>query len=298
MRRNKLARRAVFAAVVLCVAVPAEAEEYACEVMVVEGSASVKEGDLLRAGDAVETAVDGRVDVAYDADFKNVARVEGDTKVRIKSVHPSGILLEKGSVFARLKELPKESTFEVETPTAIASVRGSEYRTVVGPDGATDVQNFSSSAVYVFGLDDSGKISGEPRVLSDRQASRVERRGMRPAEPRRLRDDEVKTGRDASDGIGRRVEKLRGEGRRGKIQDVRRVRREMDEKRAPGDGRRKERVDRGAGPPGSGRDRAERSIRRAERRSEGKFQRQDERGSEGTKKKRRKPRRKPPIQPQ
>lgn len=139
----------------------AYAEEFYCEVMSLQGNAyltnkdgvhqPVKEGDILKVDDQVEVDNQSYLDLAYDRDWTNVVRVEESSRIRIKSVHPAQISLQRGGLFAKLKSLPKESTFEVQTPTALAAVRGTEFQTLYGENG-TEVLNFSNSDVFVYGL--------------------------------------------------------------------------------------------------------------------------------------------------
>jgi hypothetical protein len=117
---------------------PAHAEEYPCEVMLVHGQVfrvtadgqknPLKEGELLKAGDSLEVAADSYIDIAYDKQWNNVTRVWHDSHVKIESVYPTGLKMENGDLLARLNKLPLHSTFEVETPNAIAAVRGSVFR--------------------------------------------------------------------------------------------------------------------------------------------------------------------------
>ena len=142
------------------------AEDFYCEVMSVEGTVTrtnaseadkpVAEGDLLAVEDVVTVGASSYADIAYDRDWNNVTRVEENSSVRIKSLYPTEVSLEKGGIFAKLKSLPKDSSFDVSTPTAIASVRGTEYRTTF-LEGATQVYNVSDSDVYVYGFDPSGE---------------------------------------------------------------------------------------------------------------------------------------------
>ena len=108
----------------------AYAEGFQCEVMSIEGSAFVtnsemthqpiKEGDILKVNDLIEVGADSSVDIAYDRDWQNVARLEESSKIEIKNIFPTMLKMSYGGIYAKLKSLPKDSTFEVATPTAIA----------------------------------------------------------------------------------------------------------------------------------------------------------------------------------
>ncbi|GEM_PF-2873976 len=203
---------------------------YKAEVMTLEGSVFVttakgervtaSEGDTLIAGDVVEVAEGARVDIAFDKDWKNVTRFEGGSKFTIKSVEPAAINLPRGSVYARLKQLPANSSFKIETPTAVASVRGSEYQVDVDKDGKTDVSNLSESPVYVNGIDEKGVQSEAQTILKNSEFTRIIQPGARPAAPRPMTPGQLKQANSRREGVIQRIGKLKNEGRLGKIQDV------------------------------------------------------------------------------
>ena len=181
----------------LVLSLPAAARaEYQAEIMSMEGQVSVidaqgastpaKEGQILTAPSTVETGAASHADLAFDRDWKNVVRVEENSQMKIRAIYPTDVALSRGGLFAKLKALPPDSTFEVQTPTAIASVRGTEYRTVHSEAAGTEVFSFSDSPVYVFGLDDQGKLSGQPTTLAQEETTSVLRRGDVPVKPLRM----------------------------------------------------------------------------------------------------------------
>ena len=210
----------------------AHAEDFQCEVMSLEGSAfvtnaeashkSLKEGDLLKASDLIEPDADSYVDIAYDKDWKNVVRVEENSKIEIKTIYPTTVKMTSGGVFARLKALPKQSTFQVETPTAIAAVRGTEYRTT-HQEGGTEVYNFSDSQVFVFSQDESGKVGETPTIVENSQATQVLRPGALPMPPRKMSTNEFLKGGQFREGLERKINENINQGRVGKVQDMRQI---------------------------------------------------------------------------
>ncbi len=219
----------------------AQEEEFYCEVMSLEGTATVsnstvsgkpiQEGDVLKTEDLITVGAGSYVDLAYDKDWNNVTRVEENSKVRLRSLYPTTVELEEGGVFAKLKSLPKDSTFEVKTPTAIASVRGTEYRTTF-LSGETQIYNVSDSDVYVYGLDDSGsKQQAEPVVLKHSQATAIQSRGVAPKPPRAMQEREFQPVKKFQEGIERKVQQNITQGRFARIQDVRTVERIHEERR-------------------------------------------------------------------
>ena len=192
------------------------------------GPKALSESDLLKADDLVEVSAGSYVDLAYDRDWSNITRVEENSKVRLKSIVPAKLELQGGGVFAKLKSLPRDSTFDVMTPTAIASVRGTEYRTTF-LSGETQIYNVSDSDVYVFGLDDAGEKKGEAMILGRSQTTQVQRRGVGPLAPRPMQERDFQPVRRFQEGIDRKIQDNISKGRVGKVQDIRTIER-MHEK--------------------------------------------------------------------
>lgn len=152
-------------------------------------------GQKLEAGDQVDTGTAGTVDLAFDDDFQNVVRVEENSRMNVqRSATAITARLDRGGLFAMLKDLPPDSTFEVQTPTAIATVRGSEYRTTFDPGVGTRVYNFSESPVTVHGVDSQGQATGEPLVLKNSQKTEVVKQGEAPAAAQDLQPAELSEG--------------------------------------------------------------------------------------------------------
>lgn len=124
-------------AIVFFGAVPAvRAEEEGAFVTNVQGRASViragveepaSVGMALRKEDGIKTDVDGRLDLSTNgvAGVRLLALTEGS----IKELSPAkvGVSVSKGNVIVNVKELPRENQFDLETPTAIAAVRGTQF---------------------------------------------------------------------------------------------------------------------------------------------------------------------------
>ncbi|MBI2094885.1 MAG: FecR domain-containing protein [Candidatus Omnitrophica bacterium] len=181
---------------------------------------SLKVGDLLKAGDTVEVR-SGYLDLAYDTEWKNVTRILGKSKVKIRSIYPTQIGMERGGILAKLRRLPKGSTFEVQTPTATAAVRGSEYFTE-HREGVTRVMNFSPSPVMVFGAAGSGK-PGDRTVVEESKKTEVSGADGLPKPPEKLSGEEVRAVRVQSESVDAAVEQCLKEGRVGKTQEIDRV---------------------------------------------------------------------------
>lgn len=123
----------------------AAAQEAALVVTDVQGGAFiVRNGERVMAekgmaceeGDVVETLEDGRVDVSMNglAGF----RLLGSTQGKISSAAASDmkVLVNEGNVLVNAKKLGEGNAFTLETPTAVAAVRGTQFwGRVVSPEG-------------------------------------------------------------------------------------------------------------------------------------------------------------------
>lgn len=224
------------------ISLPVLAEDFYCEVMSVEGSVTLSragaagrelaEGDLLSVDDRVTVGPSGYVDLAYDRDWNNITRVEENSSVRIRALYPTTVELESGGVFAKLKSLPKESSFEVRTPTAIASVRGTEYRTTY-LEGETQVYNVSDSDVYVYGLDTTGRAQSEPVIIRRAEKTFIRRRGDAPGLPRRMESHDLQRAAKFQGGIEQRILRNINRGRVGKLPEAGSIERLIRERRRP-----------------------------------------------------------------
>lgn len=224
----------------------AHAEELNCEVMSLEGTAyfvrgsepkaALKEGDLLVLGDIVETGADTTVDLGFDKDWNNIARIEENSTVTIEAIYPIVLRLQEGAALAKLKSLPKDSTFEVQTPMAVAAVRGTEYRTT-HQNGQSEVFNLSESPVYVFGRDESGNVGETPVLLESEQKTAVPRLGMAPAAAGAMSEHEAEICYRHKNAMENRIRETVDKGRVGRLPDmnhIEKVYRENREKFAQG----------------------------------------------------------------
>ena len=207
-------------------------DDFHCEVLSVEGKVLVTdsdgnervllEGDLLSAGDTVEAKEESSADIAFDKDWKNVTHIEEKSKMKIGAVSPGQVMLKTGGVFAKLKQLPKDSSFEVQTPTAVATVRGTEYRTQF-TDGQTQVFNVSpsSSTVIVCSVQADGKVNrDQPVVLAPATKTQVPKVGELPKEPVALTPEDTTATETITHKIETHIQTAVTAGRASKIQSV------------------------------------------------------------------------------
>jgi hypothetical protein len=110
---------------------------------------SLKVGQLVHAGDVIRTGPDGSVELRW-ARWAGAMRIKigPNTKFTVKravtnrstGAEESRLRVDEGSIWVRLRRaLAGKSKFEVETPTAVAAVRGTVFRVTVHRDGRSEV---------------------------------------------------------------------------------------------------------------------------------------------------------------
>ena len=191
----------------------ASAAEFYCEVMSLNGEAfvtttesprtAVKQGDLLKAGDILVVEKDAQLDLSFDKDWNNLTRIWGPSKIRIRSIYPTGLGMERGEIFAKLGKLPKGTTFEIQTPTAIAAVRGTQFMTSVSDQGQTSVVSYDHP-VEVFNLDSNGQL-GQHVMLEGSQKTVVSFMGEPPSVPVKAPEGEMQKGMGTSSDMATHV---------------------------------------------------------------------------------------------
>ncbi|MBP9733599.1 MAG: FecR domain-containing protein [Candidatus Omnitrophica bacterium] len=146
-----------------------------CEVVSVSGDVQVirkdqsptalLQGSSVSVGDQIIVSSGAWADLAFDEAWENTARLNQNTRVTIRSLNPTKLSMISGDIYSKLDHLPAGSSFEVKTPTAVAVVKGTSFRTT-HENGMTTVYNDSEvSPVYVYHLDENGNRSGRSMVL-------------------------------------------------------------------------------------------------------------------------------------
>ena len=204
----------------------AMAADYYCEVMTVKGEAFVtqdnsmrktlKEGDILKAGDFLEVEKGGQVDLAFDKEWNNITRIWESSQVKIRSIYPTGLMLDRGDIFSKLNKLPKGTTFEIQTPTAVAAVRGTEFLTSVAEQGQTSVVSYEHN-VDVFNLDADGNL-GNHVVVGETEKTVVPRINEPPVPPVKAPESDMQKVSQFSSEIGEKVKEVLQEGRFAQVQ--------------------------------------------------------------------------------
>lgn len=133
--------------------------------------APAKAGMVLNPGDRIKTGRDATAVVSFDAEDKNISRIGAGSDVVIILGTTEKLELVNGDVFSALENLPKGSTFEIRTSTAVAGVRGTDWRVSADAE-TTDVEAFDNR-VYVANIERDGSVSRTTTVLYPGFKSRV-----------------------------------------------------------------------------------------------------------------------------
>lgn len=168
---------ALLAAVLLITAGPATAKEFATlhplagSVEVARGDGGFQagtEGQTLQAGDTVRTGDDSRAEIEYFDG--SVTRLDAETTFTLQELSslpdtPGSKIIQaeqsEGRTFQRITEITdSQSRFDVETPTATASVHGTSYALTVHDDGSVELWVLDGTVIAV--LEDGSEIEVGP----------------------------------------------------------------------------------------------------------------------------------------
>jgi ferric-dicitrate binding protein FerR (iron transport regulator) len=138
--------------VFLCLICPYSAEAAEAEVVIsrMEGQARIIRGDRVLQGqpqtqvllnDVLETAAASKADIVWGGAWG--CRLLESSRVKMTGIDTKDqrMELEKGGALFHFKQMPKKSEFQISTPTAIASVRGTQFmvKTFEGKDITTTI---------------------------------------------------------------------------------------------------------------------------------------------------------------
>ena len=108
----------------------------------------------------IKTGNNSSVDIVFDAEGLNLARIEENT---LTTVRKALLELPDGKIFADFANLLPGSSFTIKTPTAACSIRGSAMAAGV-VDGVTTAWAYRDN-VYVQGLGANGQPQGSSSTL-------------------------------------------------------------------------------------------------------------------------------------
>ena len=139
----------------------------------------------------LETKENSYCTLAFDEEQKNIVTLKQNSRIRIDSIKPGAVFLPQGRVFSLIKNLPKNATFEVRTPTAVAGARGTGWVTQTEGDHVSE--KCFDDVIYVQGLDPQGNITGETDLP---QGSGMDIQGGQLGSRHTLGDDDYKEWND------------------------------------------------------------------------------------------------------
>jgi hypothetical protein len=145
----------------------------AAEVVFVQGSVqvqsaqdsawrAVEKGMQVNIGDMIRTARNSAAEITLDAEKKNTVRIEQKTQVILNSATADTmdrLDLAKGKVYANLEGIKSGLTFEVNTPSAVAGVRGSALSVYVERD--SDEVTALKDTVFIKAFDADKQMISE-----------------------------------------------------------------------------------------------------------------------------------------
>ncbi len=163
---------------------PAKAQndlhDHLAEAFEVEGSVRIlkrgtdswkdlQKNTVIEAGDQIVTGEKSQARIIYDSHFFNIAVIKEKTKAEFRSIEPTDLHLEDGSVFSVIDRLDGE-IYQISTPTAVAAIRGTHLEIGYSAEtGAFNAELFpdGGSASHVTITDTEQGVSGGSVELSE-----------------------------------------------------------------------------------------------------------------------------------
>ena len=112
-----------------------------------------QKGSPLTEGSEIITGPGSSCRVGFDKDQKNAVKLYGNSMAILTSLDPVRIDLQSGRIFSLVQRLKKDTRFEVKSPTAIASARGTGWEQTSGEisvfENTVHVQGFSGQETDV-----------------------------------------------------------------------------------------------------------------------------------------------------
>jgi len=116
-------------------------------------------GMEIEEGDQIKTSAQSTVDIQYDTFLLNHSRLEADTIATFESIEPTHIAMMDGMMFNILDGLPAGGAYEVATPTAVASVRGTVFAVGFNPKDKLQKTSVTHGNVRLYSfLDDQRSV--------------------------------------------------------------------------------------------------------------------------------------------
>jgi hypothetical protein len=85
-----------------------------------------EKGRPVAPGTEILTETDATCQIGFYADQKSAVNIQGGSKINVESVSPVKVALQNGRLYAFVRDLKPTSSFTIQTPTAVASARGTD----------------------------------------------------------------------------------------------------------------------------------------------------------------------------
>ncbi len=160
--------------------------------MIVRGLESIPAtiGSVCHPGDTIQTTGECTVDLSMNQMAGCRLLSSSECAIVGSSKEAMRLNITSGNAVLNLEKLPKDSTFEVETPTAIASVRGTQFWGRVDP--ARPNNPVTTFAVRKGVIDVFAKSAGKNFRLAEGQALDIPKEGAEAPQIRSALDPEMK----------------------------------------------------------------------------------------------------------
>jgi len=88
---------------------------------------TLRKGMVIQEGDQIRTQRDAQVRLHYDDYFLNILQINENSLAEFQTIEPTQIYITNGEIFSILDGLPKGTSYQVVTPTAVGGVRGTRF---------------------------------------------------------------------------------------------------------------------------------------------------------------------------
>lgn len=162
---------------------------------------AAKKDQIIEAGDQIITGKTSFVDISYDHYLLNITRIQENTKAEFRTIQPTDIYLEDGSIFSALDGLDEKGGYQIATPIAVAGVRGTHFDVAYDPSS----QKFSAASLpsgeeghtsRIFVSDPRHPKTAPVEIIENKQldlksGEPIHADRVRPAESRRIQAGKI-----------------------------------------------------------------------------------------------------------
>lgn len=128
---------------------------------------------LLSSGDVITTSKSSRIDVQLEN--YGLIRINQNSKIELNKIlgqanQKVNVKMESGQMLCKLKKLDKENEFNIETPTAVAGVRGTTFLVQSQEDGKNSEIAVDEGKVEVINKNEPEKKS----IINPNETAKIE----------------------------------------------------------------------------------------------------------------------------